>query len=251
MRLREDGFCRICGARLAAGTYAHSDRSTGFITCTTCNGKSASNAGASAQREYERRRATDEQRLRTHWGPLGGVAVLLAPERPSTESWKRGAAGERRLGTLLDTLGAQGISVLHDRRIPRSRANIDHIVVTRGGVVVVDAKHYKGRPDVERRGGLLRPRTDHLMVGRRDCSELLDGIARQVECVRQITGDVPVVGSLCFVDSDWPLLRDALTARGIVIAPPRRLLQLIRKSSRGHLPVAQLAATLDARLPPA
>jgi Nuclease-related domain. len=33
--------------------------------------------------------------------------------------------------------------VVHDRRIPRSRANIDHIVIAPRGIYVIDTKHYK------------------------------------------------------------------------------------------------------------
>jgi hypothetical protein len=39
--------------------------------------------------------------------------------------------------------------VLHDRRIPGRRSNIDHLVIARSGVWVVDTKRYRGK--VERR----------------------------------------------------------------------------------------------------
>ena len=105
-------------------------------------------AGASARREYERRRAKDEARLRADWGRLGGVAVALAGERQSTKAWSTGAAGEERLGRLLDVLRSEGCRTLHDRRVPGTRANIDHVVVSPGGVWVIDAKRYKGRPEL-------------------------------------------------------------------------------------------------------
>ena len=81
-------------------------------------------AGGSARREYERRKAKDEQRIREKWGRLGGIAVALSDERQSTTAWDRGAVGEERLGARLDALASQDIAVLHDRRIPRSKANI-------------------------------------------------------------------------------------------------------------------------------
>ncbi len=40
--------------------------------------------------------------------------------------------------------------MLHDRRIPGSRANIDHIAIATSGVWVIDAKRYKGKVQVSR-----------------------------------------------------------------------------------------------------
>lgn len=115
-------------------------------------------AGSSARREYERRKAKDEERLREKWGRLGGLAVTFSDERQSTKAWERGAVGEERLGDRLDDLASEGIVALHDRRIPGSRANIDHNAITRSGIWVIDAKRYKGRPEIRVEGGLRSPR---------------------------------------------------------------------------------------------
>lgn len=55
-----------------------------------------------------------------------------------------GARGEERLGTRLATLAGPTVRLLHDRRIPGTRANTDHSVVCPSGVLVVDAKRYQG-----------------------------------------------------------------------------------------------------------
>ena len=89
-------------------------------------------AGASARREYERRRVKDEERIRQKWGRLGGIAVALSDERQTTTAWREGAIGEERLAARLDGAVSPHLAVLHDRRIPKSRANIDHIAVTPG-----------------------------------------------------------------------------------------------------------------------
>ena len=109
-------------------------------------------AGSSARREYERRKAKDEERLRQKWGKLGGIAVALSDEKQSTKAWATGAVGEERLGARLDSLVSESIAVLHDRRIPGSKANIDHIAITTAGIWVIDAKRYKGRPELQDRG---------------------------------------------------------------------------------------------------
>ncbi|MFC4243887.1 hypothetical protein ACFOYW_10910 [Gryllotalpicola reticulitermitis] len=45
-------------------------------------------AGASARREYERRLAKDEDKIREKWGNgrLGKIAVALSDERQSTDA---------------------------------------------------------------------------------------------------------------------------------------------------------------------
>lgn len=151
-----------------------------------------SRAGASARREYERRRAQDEQRLRQKWGRLGHVAVALSDEKQSTRAWATGAVGEERLGARLDRLASPSLAVLHDRRIPGSRANIEHLAVTPSGIWVIDAKKYTGRPQLKIEGGILRPRVDTLLVGRRNCTRLVDGLLRQIDVVRGITDQIPV-----------------------------------------------------------
>jgi hypothetical protein len=78
--------------------------------------------------------------LAPRWGlVLGGLVALVTGWglwfRPSPDAvaWRRGAAGERRTGRLLDPLERQGWVVLHDLAVPRSRANIDCDDPERGG----------------------------------------------------------------------------------------------------------------------
>jgi hypothetical protein len=204
-------------------------------------------AGSSARREYERRKARDEERLRYKWGPFGGIAVALSDERQSTKAWARGAAGEERLGARLDALASAEIAVLHDRRIPGTRANIDHIVVTKAGIWVIDAKRYKGRPELKVEGGFRRPRVEKLLVGGRDCTKAVDGVIRQVELVRKIAGDVPVTGALCFVDADWPLLGGSFTTRNVHVLWPRRLAKALADASSGTVDVPAVRDAVAAR----
>lgn len=109
--------------------------------------------------------------------PPGALVDRLTGREPdAASSWIKGAIGEERLGRVLDALADGGkISVLHDRRLPDSATNIDHLVVAPTGVWVIDAKRYSGRVEVVNRGGLFgsdlrlkvnrRDRTDHLVGG--------------------------------------------------------------------------------------
>jgi len=167
--------------------------------------------------------------VRERFPRIGGFLLAVTEEPQSTRAWDTGAAGEQFVGGRLDALVGEDLAVLHDRRIPRTRANIDHVVVSRAGVFVVDAKKYKGRPALRVEGGLFRPRTETLVVGGRDCSKLVDGVLKQVDLVRTALDDpaVPVTGVLCFVAADWPLIGGAFVTRGVHVLWSKRLVQLV------------------------
>jgi hypothetical protein len=70
-------------------------------------------------------------------------------------AWAKGAAGEARVGEVLDELGSKGWRALHDVHWPgRPKANLDHILVGPGGIIVIDAKSWSG--NVQLRNGILR-----------------------------------------------------------------------------------------------
>jgi hypothetical protein len=247
MKLRYPGFCRICGADLPAREEAIYERSTKTVRCVECPVLAAPGtaaqvadeeptrlvvadggvAGSSARREYERRKATDEERLRQKWGKFGGIAVALSDEKQSTKAWATGAVGEERLGARLDSLASESIAVLHDRRIPGTKANIDRIAITAAGVWVIDAKRYKGKPELRIEGGILRPRVEKVLVGRRDCTKLVDEVLKQMDLVCEVVGDLPVAGALCFVEADWPLIGGAFATRGVHALWPKRLAKVL------------------------
>lgn len=184
MRLRYAGKCRSCEAALPAGTIAVYDRDSKTVTCSACSSEPAMEtaatvsgaaaatalarpaaadpepelesepeifagvAGASAKREFERRSAKREARIREAHPKLGGLMLALSEDPQSTKAWAVGAVGEEKLGRRLDGLKGDNIHVLHDRLIRGTKANIDHIVVCPSGVFVIDAKKYKGRPSL-------------------------------------------------------------------------------------------------------
>jgi hypothetical protein len=172
-------------------------------------------------------------RLRAKHRWIGGLLARTAPPH-STRAWERGAVGEEVLGARLDTHASDTIAVLHDRRIRGSRANIDHLVITTGGVFVVDAKHYDGkRPARRSEGGLLRRRVEKLIVGGRDRTALVDGVLGQVDRVRSVLDDdgIEVTGMLCFVDADWPKFGAFFSIAGVQVVSPRRLGKILRRTT--------------------
>ena len=264
MRLRYSGVCRVCSVELPARAEAVYERSSKTVRCITHDTSSdvspgvvraveAGKPGASARREFERRKARREERTRAKHPKLGGVILALSDDPQSTKAWDIGALGEERLGNRLNEFASDSLRVLHDRRIPGSRANIDHIAVAPSGVYVIDAKKYQGRPQLKIEGGFLRPPVEKLLVGTRDCTKLVDGVLKQVDIVRGIVGaDSPIHGVLCFVEADWPLIGGSFTTRGVEALWPRRLYPKLKADGplRSET-VAEIHECLASSLPPA
>lgn len=83
------------------------------------------------------------------------LAEQLARARRNRQAWEAGAAGERAVGGVLESLGENGWRVLHDVHWPgRPKANLDHVAIGPGGVVVIDAKNWSGTVTVH--DGVLR-----------------------------------------------------------------------------------------------
>jgi Nuclease-related domain len=148
------------------------------------------------------------------------------------------------------------VIVLHDRRIPGTRANIDHIAICRSGIYVIDAKRYEGKVQRIDRGGWFT--TDlRLYVGRRECSKLIPGMRRQVEAVRDAVrpehdSEIVVTPVLCFVEAEWSLLAKPFTLDGVWIVWPKALReQLLREGLLSPEQLNQLARQVASALPPA
>lgn len=161
--------------------------------------------------------------------PRIGNLLLRFQEAPAHErAWATGAAGEEELAAGL-ARRCPDVIVLHDRRLPRSRANIDHLAVARSGVHVIDAKRYRGR--IEVRKPFLGDAG--LFINGRDKTKLVDALERQAEAVRSailtVAPEVPVAACFCFINpagqaggSGVPLLR-TLSINGHPLFHPRKL----------------------------
>lgn len=279
LRLRRDGPCAGCSQVLPAGTRAWWDAEARTITCAACAdtpaAASAGVAGRSARAEYEKRSEREQRRVqadierdtawrqqvRTHRPVLGRILTAMTPkpapghESQPTTAWKRGAEGEEIVGLALAAFA--DVVALHDRRVPGTRGNIDHLAVGPGGVYVIDAKHHSGM--VERRdvGSLLRP-DERLYVDGRDRTSLVRQMDWQVDAVRSALDEcrqhhVAVTPVLCFVGAEWPLLFSRpLRVNNVIALWPSALERLVRSGhlldDRGREDVARaLAVALPAK----
>jgi hypothetical protein len=209
--------------------------------------------GASAQAAYRRRRAAELAAwtrslpwrvvlvlaagasvalLAAQLAPrLAGPAGLLAAAalawalrfRSSleTRAWRRGAAGERRTARLLRHLEQRGWVVLHDLAVPGSPANIDHLVIGPGGVVVViDSKQYRGRLQLDPNGLLWHGR--HLLTMTLRAARWEADQADEVLGVAEIR--VAVIVAVHGASVPWGQLQ----ADGVTVAAARRVPDLLR-----------------------
>jgi Nuclease-related domain len=208
--------------------------------------------GASAAAEYRRRRAAE---LAAWTGSLpwraatvlaaGMVAWLLAAQvlarlsaltgvavaaglawrlrfrgSPATVVWRRGGVGERRTARLLAPLERCGWAVLHDLAIPGSQANIDHLVIGPGGVLVIDSKQYRGRLRLDRDGMVWHGR--HLLVA------ALRRVLWQADQVDEVLGvaEITVAAMVAIHGASVPW--GGLQADGVTVVPAQRVPDLLQ-----------------------
>ncbi len=249
LHLDREWQCSLCATVLSRGRDVlwnprnrevicldHLDEGEGSIAGLVAGGPEGENlkneeplfrgeAGSSAREKYEHLASRRNERINSSHSKIGKFILAISPEPQSTKAWARGAKGEVGIGDKLETLAAKyGFIVLHDRRIPGSRANIDHIAVTSSGIYVIDAKNYKGVVKVKELGGIFSTRRKELWIGGRNRSHLIDGIKRQTEIVERLLGSadnsMPVTGVLAFYYAQWDTykwLLDQKEIRGVLI----------------------------------
>ncbi len=221
IKVKYPGSCAACTRPLPRGVDAFYIRGAKAMVCVECTrlevslGLATNAAGAGAERMAEAASRRHAQRLLAAYPILGEQLLENAKPPASVQAWIRGADGERIVGKALDELVHDGrIEVLHDRLIPGTRSNIDHIVIGPRRITVIDAKHY--------RGAIIRTKkvdaTRTLFVDDKEASHLVDGVRAQCAKVRAELGtyyDEVVEGTLAFVGANHGSLGGTFGSRGI------------------------------------
>lgn len=169
--------------------------------------------------------------------------ALLVRRRAANHD--RGDDGEATTRAALEPLAQEGWLLLHRRQWPGTRrADIDHLLVGPGGVVVLDSKNWSGR---------VRLTSGRLLQGQDDVTDQLDDVERQVQAVEDVMvpfGVTPltVTGGMVFVGHDLPLG----VAGRVHVLDDRSLLTWLRSLGQRLDPeaVEVLGAALATSVPP-
>jgi Nuclease-related domain len=210
--------------------------------------------GASAQAEFQHRRQAEyaawarTRPLRLATTALAGLGGLLAARvaglpvpagllvtlvtaggawwrlrfrpSPETQTWQRGAEGQRHVARLLEPLAKQGWGVEHDLPVRGAKGNLDHVVIGPPGIFAIDVRHYRGRLRLSPDGLLWHGRTfllPSLSATRSKADRLQDRIGAPDIWVSPI---VAVLGGM--------VPGGQVTSMGVTVVPARRLPDVLR-----------------------
>ncbi|WTW95445.1 NERD domain-containing protein [Streptomycetaceae bacterium NBC_01309] len=205
--------------------------------------------GASAwylrQRHQGGAGASATARARSLRSPLVRLAeqlgITTARGRRAAQ-WAAGAAGEKATADRLAPLALEGWTVLHDRALPVGAANVDHLLVSPAGVVIVlDSKKWSARWP-------LRVRAGRLLHGTCDVTPRLRGVRHEATVVAQVLE----CSAVAMVSMDGPSLEGGeLVVEGVRIVAAERAVPALRTAARRHRATVPHPGQRAARLFPA
>lgn len=164
----------------------------------------------------------------------------------SAARFDRGDQGEASVRELLAPLEVEGWRSLHRRQWPGTRsADIDHLLIGPGGVVVLDTKNWRGH---------IRLASGRLFREQDDASDALEGLLAQISAVENVMSEaglapLEVTGSLVLVGHP---IAPTVVGRAHVVGD-RDLLRWLRARGQRLHPdtIADLASRAEQRIPPA
>jgi len=170
-----------------------------------------------------------ERRLAQKREELAGLQRQILGLEQNLHRWRTGLSGERLVGALLDGLSGAGWVALHDLRWPgRAKANLDHVLVGPGGVVVVDTKNWSA-PVAVRLDGVLQVSGTPRSSASRDAASMTTAVAAVLPPQYRTT----VAGVLCFTGQ--PLV-PATTREGVVVLGDAHLTDWLLGQQTGLAP---------------
>lgn len=197
--------------------------------------------------------------MRREYGDHAAVVAEALATQEEAATWGKGSRGESLLAGYIARELGDAVIPLHDRLIPGTRGNIDHLFVAPRGIWVVDAKAYKGKV-AQREVGPIWGRDKQLWIGGRNRTSLAAGVMRQVEAVvaarnsDESIRNAPVYAALCLVESEWGLLDGPFLINNgnvLVTRPGGLKKELRRKGELSREKMERIARRLELSLPAA
>ena len=245
------GTCVSCGQTLPSKTCAWWDSAERTVTCIACRPTGTTiprpmrpslrppvtaesgSGDDSLPHEYQRSVATLRRRPGVIFGEqiIGDLGAHLIDESAPTSSRVEGPSDDGVLAAFLDREVGHVATLLHDRRVPATRNNIDHLVVSSTGIWVIDVEDHPGKVERRNAGGRFAP-DPRLFVAQSDKTELVAGVAERAAAVEQVLATVgfssiPIRGCLCFNDADWPFRPKPFSIDGVWVGWPRALVKTL------------------------
>jgi hypothetical protein len=186
-------------------------------------------------------RARQLRRAHPWWHRLLTALGLRQPD-PLAARYDAGAAGERRTAELLAPLAHQGWHILHDRAIPGSTANLDHILIPPHGqnAIVLDSKLWS-----RHQGAINVNRHRRLVHGIADRHSAVNTVQWEAD---RVSGRLVIPVYPVIVMHSAPVAGGELAVDGVMVVDPERLLSLLRVHAAADYPDRAGAARLAARV---
>lgn len=179
-----------------------------------------------------------------------GVGKAIRRADAHASRWEHGAKAEEATARLLRPLEAQGWYVRHDRALPRSRANLDTVMVAPDGtVIVLDTKAWARNATTALRGG-------RVCCGAEDRHDQVEKVAGYAVRIARAVG-VPEVVAVVLVHGS-PVAGGYIEApvpglpRPVYVLTPGNVVAVLAAALRYRDPAraAQVANVVDRVLPP-
>ena len=240
---RRVGSCSECGAFISIGSQAWWNPTQRILTCLSHTDadhltpmedakiQDPGTAGGSALAMHQKFHARDQIKAKRDQDVFKishpFLSKYITPKALTSHQakvWGKGAEGEVEVGKILNDLASKyGFLAIHDRLMPKSKANIDHMAVTSTGIFIVDAKNYQGTIEVRGRMEKFVGGSSQLWIGKRNRTNLVDGVNKQILAVETVLEKAgvkfPVFGALAFYKASWdlPTFLRASSVNGILV----------------------------------
>jgi hypothetical protein len=173
-----------------------------------------------------------------------GVIAGFVPAKPASGNGK--VSADDPAARLDEYLRGSDAVALHHLRLPNGGGKLTHLVIGPAGITVIDSRNYSSRRAKVGHGGLR--------VGRRNRSDLVRNVLRQVDHVQEALADtpysdVPVEAALAWREVEGLPILHTFNAPRVMVCGTRKIAkEASRTGSLSPRRVDALASYLEGEL---